>query len=165
MTIVDMITTFKKDVEQLVKGRPEAGEEGLIQNLRRSKEQFREAIFRQAPEFKPFRKPKESGDTSPTEDASTQSTENIGEVLDLDLEPQGPKNPDTFVYMDEVASRAQKSVFTCGHYCDSHLTQCCHARVTKSSPLRGQRVLYLQVHKEVGHACKEIVRDDEPAIP
>jgi hypothetical protein len=115
MTVINMITTFRKDVELLVKGRPEAGKAGLIQNIRRSKETFRETIFRQAPEFKAFEKPATQTE-EPTEPSLEQLTNELRaagtprEVAEEELEPKGRRNPKNFVYMDEVLDRAQESV-------------------------------------------------------
>jgi hypothetical protein len=113
MTVINMITTFRKDVELLVKGRPEDGKAGLIQNIRRSKETFREAIFRQAPQFKAFEKPATQAE-EPTEPSPEQLANELlaagtpREVAEEALEPKGCKNPSNFVYMDEVLDRAQE---------------------------------------------------------
>jgi hypothetical protein len=113
MTVINMIATFGKDVELLVKGRPEDGKAGLIQNIRRSKETFREAIFRQAPEFKPFEKPTTST-ARPTEPSPEQFMHELlaagtpQEVSEEELEPKGLRSSSTFVYMDEVLERAQE---------------------------------------------------------
>jgi hypothetical protein len=115
MTVINMITTFKGDVELLVKGRPEDGKEGLIQKIRRSKETFREAIFRQAPEFKPFEKPAKST-ARPTEPSPEQLMHELlaagtpPGASEEELEPKGPRSSSTFVYMDEVLDMAHESV-------------------------------------------------------
>jgi hypothetical protein len=108
MTVINMIATFKKDVELLVKGRPEAGKAGLIQNIRRSKERFRDAIFRQAPEFKPFEKPAKSSDMFLGAPVNELPARISGEVVEEELEPTGLTNPSTIVYMDEMLERAQE---------------------------------------------------------
>jgi hypothetical protein len=109
MTVINMVANFKKDVELLVKGRPEAGKAGLIQNIRRSKERFRDAIFHQAPEFKPFEKPAKPSDMFLGEPIPGLPAGISGEVVEEDLEPRGRKSPSTIVYMDEVLERAQES--------------------------------------------------------
>lgn len=106
VTIYNMIATFKKDVEVLVKGRANAGKEGLIQNVRRSKEEFREEIFRQAPEFKPFERPAKS--RKDELDLSSLVEDVAAGVKEEDLEPRGKRNPDRFVYLDDVLERARE---------------------------------------------------------
>jgi hypothetical protein len=63
-----LIEGFKKDVDQLIAGRPEDGNTGLIQIFRASRHDFREAIFKQAPQFKPY-KVDEKSRTYPLEPA------------------------------------------------------------------------------------------------
>jgi hypothetical protein len=110
MTVINMITSFTKDVELLVKGRPGDGKGGLIQNIRRSKERFRDAIFRQAPEFKPFEKPATPNGIFRGPPANELPAGTSGEIVEEDLEPKGLKSVDTLVYMDEVLERSQELV-------------------------------------------------------
>jgi hypothetical protein len=114
-TIWKMKAAFEKDVKQLVEGRPEDGTAGLIQIFRHSREQFRDTIFRQAPEFKPFPRPSFKFGGSQLGSAQSQQAPNPGHVStedaqiaqEEDLEPSGVKNPSTFVYMDEVLEVAR----------------------------------------------------------
>jgi hypothetical protein len=99
-----LLAGFKKDVAQLVSGRPEDGEKGLIQILRESRGQFREAIFRQAPDFKPYEQ--DSRESGVYETASSGSVQG-GEML----EPTGPRDAKTVIYLDEVLDMAQKWEF------------------------------------------------------
>jgi hypothetical protein len=125
MTILKLTNAFKKDVELLVKGRPEAGKPGLVQTFRRSKEQFGKAIFRQAPEFKPYDRPLQSPlgirtqisnwndemdepgfSLSPT---GTLTPPDVTDELfeaeeDLELSEEDPR---TFVYLNEVLEVAK----------------------------------------------------------
>jgi hypothetical protein len=96
-----VLAGFKKDVTQLVSGRPEDGVKGLIQVFRKSKGQFREAIFRQAPDFKPY----ERGSLQPGV-YETESSESVqgGEML----EPTGIRDAKTVIHLDEVLDMAQK---------------------------------------------------------
>lgn len=124
-TIWKMVAAFQKDVQQLVDGRPESGKTGLIQIFRRSREQFRETIFYQAPCFKPFEKRREE----------KMARVHDGTVHDKtrmeDLEPPGPRDSSTFVYLDEVLDTAKKLVFA-PHILLYSLTipQCHHPRAS-----------------------------------
>jgi hypothetical protein len=143
MTVINMMATFKKDVELLVKGRPEAGKAGLIQNIRRSKETFREAIFRQAPEFKAFEKP-----ATLTEESTEPSPEQLVDVLPVagtslevaeeELEPKGRKDPKTFVYMDEVLDKAQELVHLSVARCTLTSLQRYYPGASQPLPVRSQ---------------------------
>lgn len=108
MTVINMIANFKKDVELLVKGRPEAGKVGLIQHIRRSKERFRDAIFCQAPEFRPFEKPAIPTGMSLVSLANEPLVGIPGDFVEEDLEPRDLKSPSMVVYMDEVLERTQE---------------------------------------------------------
>jgi hypothetical protein len=110
-TIWKMKAAFEKDVKQLVEGRPEDGAAGLLQTFRHSKEQFRDTIFRQAPEFKPFARPvvKQAEKQPKLEHESVfASLEDVQIAQEEDLEPPGERDPSTFVYMDEVLKAARK---------------------------------------------------------
>jgi len=103
---------FEKDVKQLVEGRPEQGAVGLFQTFRRLREQFREAIFRQAPEFKPFERPakhRAGGLEPPTMPPSPidHSTAKESVTEEEALEPLGARDPGRFVYMNEVLETAR----------------------------------------------------------
>lgn len=52
-----LLANFKKDVAQLVNGKPDDGEAGLVQKIRSARQTFRKAIVQQAPNFKPFNRP------------------------------------------------------------------------------------------------------------
>jgi hypothetical protein len=121
-TIWKMVAAFQKDVQQLVDGRPESGTAGLIQIFRKSREQFRETIFYQAPCFKPFEEPRAFESEEPVyENMPIQGHPRpAARVLvapvhedprEEDLEPPGRRDPKTFVYLDEVLHTAKKSVF------------------------------------------------------
>jgi hypothetical protein len=125
-TIFKMTNAFKKDVEQLVKGRPDDGKPGLVQTFRRSKEEFGKAIFRQAPDFKPFDRPLDApvGFRTPRInwdnelDGPGTSLYGTGMSAPLDItgetfeeeeeeEPIDGEDPRTFVYLDEVLEVAK----------------------------------------------------------
>ncbi|KIM31728.1 hypothetical protein M408DRAFT_327179 [Serendipita vermifera MAFF 305830] len=106
MTIHNMVELFKKDVELLVKGRPNAGKAGLIQSVRRSKEAFREEVFKQAPDFKPFDKPTRLGQMF----AQPESAEDVVDTDEEALEPQGRRNKANVVYLDEVLERTRDAI-------------------------------------------------------
>jgi hypothetical protein len=117
-TIWKMVAAFQKDVQQLVDGRPESGAAGLIQIFRKSREQFREAIFYQAPCFKPFEEPRvfESDVPIRYESHSRPAARVLvapvhKEPREEDLEPPGTRDPKTVVYLDEVLHTAKQSVF------------------------------------------------------
>ncbi|KIM31729.1 hypothetical protein M408DRAFT_327180 [Serendipita vermifera MAFF 305830] len=103
MTIYNMVELFKKDVELVVKGRPNAGRAGLIQSIRRAKETFRDEIFKQAPNFQPFNKPARAEDTPPTLPAPFGANEE-------DLEPQRKESTENIVYLNEVMERTRDAV-------------------------------------------------------
>jgi hypothetical protein len=90
-----LLSGFKRDVEDLVAGRPDDGEKGLIQMVRGARQVFRETIFKGAPRFRPWTKPA-TGAESPT---TPQDTAN-------GLEPQVNAD-DTVVYANEVMDRAR----------------------------------------------------------
>jgi hypothetical protein len=96
-----LLAGFKKDVTQLVSGRPEDGVKGLIQTFRASRANFRDAIFRQAPDFKPYRR--DSRQPSVHGTASFESIQG-GEML----EPTGARDAKTVIYLDEVLDMAEK---------------------------------------------------------
>jgi hypothetical protein len=107
-----LLAGFKKDVAQLVSGRPEDGVRGLIQIFREFRGQFREAIFKQAPDFKPYdRGSRPSGALSSASNhlsispivVSSNSSVQGGEML----EPTGVRYDKT-IYLDEVLDMAQK---------------------------------------------------------
>ncbi|KIM31730.1 hypothetical protein M408DRAFT_237585 [Serendipita vermifera MAFF 305830] len=104
-----MKAAFEKDVKQLVEGIPEAGIAGLIQTFHREKNQFREAIFRQAPDFRPYNKANPHPQNKGIFGASTAA--NVTQTIDEDaLEPSGPRAPNTAVYLDEVLTTAQNAI-------------------------------------------------------
>ena len=53
-----LLSNFKDDVQELVAGRPDDGAQGLIQMVRVARQEFREAIFKGAPRFRPWTKPR-----------------------------------------------------------------------------------------------------------
>ncbi|CAG8765671.1 11099_t:CDS:1, partial [Acaulospora colombiana] len=104
--VLNLTANFQKDVAILVQGRPEDGESGLLQKFRQHKGAFREAIFQQAPQFKPFRRPSDITEDEPLEpiDTETEPMENGGTE---DLEPSGRRDSSSFVYIDEVLKIAE----------------------------------------------------------
>lgn len=102
-----MKAAFEKDVKQLVEGIPEAGTAGLIQIFHKAKGEFRDAIFRQAPDFKPF----DQSTSLSSAHHITSSTFGEGYIGDEEaLEPFGSKAPNTSIYLNEVLDMAQKLV-------------------------------------------------------
>jgi len=91
-----LLSEFKHDVQGLVAGRPDDGSQGLIQVVRRVRQEFRVAIFKGAPRFRPWAKP----DTNVESPSTPQDT--FG-----GLEPQVSAS-DTVVYANEVMDRAKK---------------------------------------------------------
>ena len=94
-----LLADFKRDVNDLVTGRPDDGKIGLIQRTRQSRQKFRESIFQGAPRFKPYTSPV-SGPESP------QTLQDTAEGLEPQINASG-----TVVYIDEVIERAETSVF------------------------------------------------------
>jgi hypothetical protein len=92
-TLMSLIEGFKKDVQNLVKGRPEDGYDGLVQTFRESRGRFREAISRQAPEFQVFDRPKQENFSVPGHSESIHVT-----------------GSERVVYMDEVVQYAERQV-------------------------------------------------------
>lgn len=90
-----LLSGFKHDVQELVAGRPDDGSQGLIQKVRGARQEFREAIFKGAPRFRPWTKP-----STEVESPSTPQDTFDG------LEPQVNAN-DTVVYANEVMDRAK----------------------------------------------------------
>ncbi|KAG8755211.1 hypothetical protein FRC14_004253 [Serendipita sp. 396] len=112
-----MIEEFKSDVQALVLGRAQDGEKGLIQNFRASREEFRESIFQQAPDFKPYDCPaglygSRSLDVDQSISSTTDDTDSSGEGATGELErlePSGTRNPKTLIYIDEVMDMARNA--------------------------------------------------------
>jgi hypothetical protein len=90
-----LLSSFKRDVEDLVAGRPDDGEQGLIQMIRGARQVFREEIFKGAPRFRPWTKPA-TGVELPTTPQDTFDG----------LEPQ-VNAANTVVYANEVMYRAK----------------------------------------------------------
>lgn len=110
--VYNLVDMFKREVSQLVEGRPDDGECGLIQKFREFADQFGEIIFSQAPCFRPYNAP------SPSSDAPSEDTGELGPINGQEdgLEPSGRRDPATFVYIDEALQMAKKFVklVTCG---------------------------------------------------
>jgi hypothetical protein len=102
--VISLLDVFRRDINQLVAGKPEDGEKGLIQIFRERAERFGEIIFSQAPCFRPFDTPG-SNSNAPSEDTGELYYDD-GE--DEGLEPAGPRNPLTFVYIDRALKMAKK---------------------------------------------------------
>ncbi|KIM19796.1 hypothetical protein M408DRAFT_334259 [Serendipita vermifera MAFF 305830] len=107
-----MKAAFEKDVKQLIEGIPEAGIAGLIQTFRRERESFREAIFKQAPDFQPYSKPASVLSKLGTESRQTLlSHTTTGQNGDEEaLEPSGLRAANTSVYLDEVLHMARHAI-------------------------------------------------------
>jgi len=93
-----LLASFKRDVNSLVTGRPEDGRGGLMQRIRQSRQEFRDAIFQGAPRFKPYSKPS-GGPESP------RTRQDTSGGLEPEVNAKG-----TVVYIDEVIERAETSV-------------------------------------------------------
>jgi hypothetical protein len=104
--VYSLVDVFKREVSQLVEGRPEDGEHGLIQKFRDFADRFGEIIFSQAPCFRPYNAP------SPTSDAPSEDTGELGSIDGQEdgLEPSGRRDSATFVYIDEALQMAKKFV-------------------------------------------------------
>lgn len=108
--VLNLTTNFQKDVALLVQGRPEDGESGLLQKFRHHKGTFRDAIFNQAPQFKPYKCPSNITENESLQPSNSdlEDTENGGTEK---LEPSGKKrDPYSFVYIDEVLTMAKSGV-------------------------------------------------------
>ncbi|PVF98611.1 hypothetical protein CPB86DRAFT_784651 [Serendipita vermifera] len=105
--VLNLTANFQKDVAILVQGRPEDGESGLLQKFRQHKSVFREAIFQQAPQFKPFRRSSVTEDPIEPSDTDSEQMENDGTE---ELEPSGKRDPSNAVYIDEVLKMAESGV-------------------------------------------------------
>jgi hypothetical protein len=93
-----LLSGFKHDVQDLVAGRPDDGSQGLIQMVRGARQEFRVAIFKGAPRFRPWTKP----------DTDVESPSTPQDTFD-GLEPQVSAS-DTVVYANEVMDRAKTYV-------------------------------------------------------
>ena len=91
-----LLSAFKHDVQGLVAGRPDDGSQGLIQVVRRARQEFCVAIFKGAPRFRPWAKP----------DTGVESPSTPQDTFD-GLEPQVSASG-TVVYANEVMDRAKK---------------------------------------------------------
>ncbi|KIM31799.1 hypothetical protein M408DRAFT_327224 [Serendipita vermifera MAFF 305830] len=110
--IWNLLDDFKKDVNRLVKGRPEAGAAGFIQTFRKSKEQFRMAIQQQAPVFELFDKPTRDNDHYETRERAVESPCSITHPLDVEINDDNiniglvgaseAHETNTVVYVNEV---------------------------------------------------------------
>ena len=93
-----LLTDFKRDVNDLVTGRPDDGNTGLIQRIRQSRQSFRESIFQGAPRFKAY---------TPVGGAIERhyALQDTAGGLEPEINASG-----TVVYIDEVIERAETSV-------------------------------------------------------
>lgn len=89
-----LLSGFKHDVQDLVAGRPDDGSQGLIQMVRGARQEFRQAIFKGAPRFRPWTKPDTEVELPTTPQDTLEG-----------LEPQVNAR-DTVVYANEVMDRA-----------------------------------------------------------
>lgn len=93
-----LLADFKRDIGDLVTGRPDDGKHGLMQRIRQARQEFREAIFQGAPRFKPYAKPSSGPE-------SHRTRQDTAEGLEPEVNGRG-----TVVYIDEVTERAETSV-------------------------------------------------------
>jgi hypothetical protein len=105
--VLNLTANFQKDVATLVQGRPEDGESGLLQKFRRHKNTFREGIFQQAPQFRPFKRPSDTAEDESL-DPNELGSEGTESGDTEKLEPSGRKDPSSFVYIDEVLKMAER---------------------------------------------------------
>jgi hypothetical protein len=122
-TLMNLIEAFKQDVQNLVKGQPEDGENGLVQTTRESRGRFRETVFRQAPEFQVFNKPKQATVNVPSQlngravlrpsghipraGESISTPQTVGDMHRKHSESARVTDSDRTVYMDEVIEYAK----------------------------------------------------------
>ena len=90
-----LLSSFKHDVEGLVAGRPDDGSQGLIQIVRGARQEFREAIFKGAPRFRPWTKPSTEVELPTTPQDTFDGLEPLVNASD------------TVVYANEVMDRAK----------------------------------------------------------
>ena len=123
-TLMNLLEGFKQDVQNLVKGRPEDGYDGLVQTFRESRGRFREAISRQAPEFQVFDRPKQGNFSVPVQSnprtffrpnshIPTPERESISTrhtTSEMHSEPIHVMDSERVVYMDEVLQYAERQV-------------------------------------------------------
>jgi hypothetical protein len=95
--ILKLISTFVRSVEGLVGGVPD--DDGLIQALREPQAEFKKAIRRTAPDFRPLERPKGVKTITalpPLEFLSNEETE-------WDCEPSDPR---LAIFVEDVMKRA-----------------------------------------------------------
>ncbi|KAG8807393.1 hypothetical protein FRC17_004483, partial [Serendipita sp. 399] len=95
-----LLGAFQKDISQLVAGRPEDGDQGLLQLFRQYRLQFRESIFNQAPQFKPS-----PGSQKPLGYGRYINTAHNGEPLEPSV-----RDSSTVVDLNEVMNVAANSI-------------------------------------------------------
>ena len=119
-----LLADFKRDVGDLVTGRPDDGKDGLMQRIRQARQEFREAIFQGAPQFKPYAEPSRTRKLQGTA-RGLEPTVNRHAMV---VEPESPpilqdtaeelepavNGHATVVYIDEVIKRAETSVSCLG---------------------------------------------------
>jgi hypothetical protein len=103
--VMGLIDDFRQDINQLVTGKPEDGENGLIQIFREQANIFGEIIFARAPCFRPFNNPGPNSD-APSEDNGKFYYDDDED--EEELEPAGPRDPLTFIYIDQALKVAKK---------------------------------------------------------
>ena len=90
-----LLSSFKDDVQELVAGRPDDGAQGLIQMIRCARQEFRVAIFKGAPRFRPWDRPGTAVELPTTPQDTFDG-----------LEPE-VNAANTVVYANEVMDRAR----------------------------------------------------------
>ena len=103
--IWSLVDDFKRDVDKLVKGNPQAGQTGLVQTFRKSKEEFRGAIQKQAPVFRLLNKPTQ--ENSPYHRSPQSPVARSSDGIFLEETPDTTEKCTT-IYMDEVLGFAKE---------------------------------------------------------
>ena len=106
--VMSLIDGFRQDIKQLVTGKPDDGENGLLQIFRDQADKFGEFIFSRAPCFRPFNSPGPNSDAPSDDTGELHYDDDEDEDEDEGLEPAGPRDPSTFIYVDQVLKAVKK---------------------------------------------------------
>lgn len=104
--VMQLLEDFKKDVSSLIDGNADAGANGLIQSFRCAKDRFRQEIFDQAPNFKPYGRSKTA--TRVVHDHVDASIENAEDTEPL--EPTRRKDQGRVFYLEDVRKMANEAM-------------------------------------------------------
>lgn len=104
--ILHLISEFCRDLDKHLEGTP--GENGLLQVMNPLKEKFRAAVRDTAPDFRPYKGPKDGFD------GDTPSGDGWSMPSFLSHEEESAVNLDSShaIYINQVMDRARKLVFT-----------------------------------------------------